>query len=298
MRLLVAGGHGFLGRALVADLALAGHAVTVLDRIGPATPGQAWLPLDLLDVPRVRQALSGQRFDATAFLAGDPDIRRCEEDPLRSLHANLASLDALLGAAPRDALGHVVLASSAAVYGPDAASPNAEDAPLAPRSVYGTHKALAEERLRVAARAGVGGTALRLFNLVGPGCKGLLQLLVDSRHGNPVRLRGADQLRDFVAVDDAVRAFAAVLAEPAPGFEALNVGTGRGFRVGDLVRIAREELPGVRVEPAPLEAAPYDAVADPTRLRQRIGWVPAMDEARLRATVRALAPAMAHAEVP
>jgi UDP-glucose 4-epimerase len=264
----VTGAGGFIGRALRASLAADGWDVRPVARDaqdslqegrGPAGPGDALIHLAF-------------PTDA-AFRAARP------LDAMREVADGTAAALALAGTL---GVGHVVLASSGKVYGSGCRVPTDEGQPTRPTTFLGELKLLQEDLARVAASRGraFGATALRLFNVYGPGCReGFLvpRLLSALSSGGGVTLGELDHRRDFVHVDDACRAFATVLALPAAkaAFRPFNVGTGRSSSARDLVAIL-ETLSSRRIEVVPdaLRARPDEAPeerADCGRLAS-LGW--------------------------
>ncbi|MGH8869886.1 MAG: NAD-dependent epimerase/dehydratase family protein [Actinomycetes bacterium] len=208
MRVLVTGGCGFIGSALVRLLHEAGHDVRVLDRV-EALPGH--LPAavevfcgDVRDAPVCDRALAG--MDAVSHLAAVVGMDTDLQDMPRYAGVNDLGTAVLLAAGDRAGIRRVVLASSMVVYGegayacaadgPVAPRPRTaddlaagrfepgcprcgaplerqlvhEDARLDPRNVYATTKVAQEHLVGAWARTGGGcGVLLRYHNVYGPG---------------------------------------------------------------------------------------------------------------------------------
>ncbi len=130
----------------------------------------------------------------------------------------------------------VVFASSAAVYGN--VIPCAESNPLMPVSVYGASKAAAESICHVFSDLGVDVVILRLFNVYGPGGKGVANIFKDSP--DAVIYGDGNQTRDFVHVKDVVEAMV-LAAKWDPGV--YNIGTGNEVTIAGLWRSIREDDP-------------------------------------------------------
>jgi len=159
-----------------------------------------------------------------------------------------------------------------------------ETKPLIPTSVYAITKRDHEELcLVVGAAYGIPATALRFFNVYGPGqalsnpYTGVAAIFA-SRLLNgraPVIFEDGEQSRDFIHVSDIVRAITLALeSEPATG-HAINLGTGRPSTVA---QIAHALSAGLEVDIEPIRNGQYRAgdirhcVADPTRARELLGF--------------------------
>ena len=161
MRIVVTGGGGFVGRALVN--ALDGHDVVAVDTDLRGRPG---VEGDLCDHEILACAFA-QGCDAVVHLATVPG-GAAEADPALAKRINLDATMALIEtAANTGARPRFVFASSIAVLG-DSLPPLIDDAtPLAPRMIYGAHKAMMEQWIGLQTRRGaISGVSLRLPGIV------------------------------------------------------------------------------------------------------------------------------------
>lgn len=283
MTVVVTGSTGFLGRALTRNLLQAGYAVTGIDRIPAPTigaPGHIEITADLLDGdPRVEDALA--RADAVIHLAGCPGVRdQCSDIARWRYRDNVLTTAAVFEAVPLEV--HVVVATSSSVYGGCRDSrPCAEDDPLRPVGGYARSKARAE--MLCAARSAAGGrvTLARPFTVAGEGQRPDMALaiwLADAAAGRPLRVIGSpERTRDITDVRDVAHVLTAIVARGVTG--PINVGTGVGHRLGDLVDAVGAAL-DVEVRTAVVPARPEevaDTLADTRRLRRLVGFVPVTD---------------------
>ena len=124
-------------------------------------------------------------------------------------------------------MARLLLVSSAAVYGDPERLPVSEDAPLAPISPYGRHRAEAEE---VALQSGAPVVIARVFSAYGEGLRRQVLWDVAQRAlvGGPVELSGTgEETRDFVHARDVAAAISAIAQRSAFDGEIVNVATGR-----------------------------------------------------------------------
>lgn len=274
MRVLVTGAAGFVGRALVPRLRLAGGEVVAFDR-----------ELDVADAARVREAMAEARPDAVVHLAAVSSVSEAEEDEGHAFRVNYlgthAVLEAVAASAPR---ARVLLVSSATVYGSAApgAPPFDERAPLRPRDPYSRSKAAADLLGATHAARGLDVVRARPWNHTGAGRPArfaestFARQLVEIEAGlRPPRLAvgNLDSVRDFLHVADVVDAYLALLAPSVPA-GVYNIASGRGLTIRELLErlLARTALrPEVVVDPA--RVRPADAsVGSAARLTAATGW--------------------------
>ncbi|MEU3274506.1 NAD-dependent epimerase/dehydratase family protein [Saccharomonospora sp. NPDC006951] len=281
MRVLVTGGSGFLGRAVVAALISHGHEVSTLHRNGDAThQGSVLNPAD------VTRAVAD--VEAVCHLAALTKVRESFVRPLDYWSTNTAGTLNVLAALARsggsETPKRLVLASTAAVYGAPEHQPMDETTPTLPANPYGRTKLAADQ---AAADAVADGTlsvvSLRAFNIAGAFAGNgdsdqsrIIPRVLAVQQGLQPTLGingNGDAVRDFVHVTDAADAFALALRSCRPGeWRAYNLGATRAT-VMDVVRAA-EEVTGrtVPLEFNPPANEPPELVADTARIRQELGW--------------------------
>jgi UDP-glucose 4-epimerase len=280
-RYLVTGGCGFIGSHLADRLVGNGHQVRILDNLSTGKRENAPAAAELLigDITdRTLLARSAEGVDGIFHLAAIASVDVSRRDWLGSHAVNHTGAIKVFDAARRDGrLGaKVVYASSAAVYGDNAAIPASETDLPRPTNSYGADKLGCELHGRVATSLyGVPTMGLRLFNVYGPRqdpaspYSGVISIFADQlRRKAPITIFGdGRQVRDFIAVADVVGFFlAAMAAEDAAG-EVFNVCTGHGTTVLDLAHLMADAFgsaPDLRMEPA----RPGDirsSIGDPAR---------------------------------
>lgn len=286
--MLVTGGMGFLGLPLVERLAAGGCAVTVLDRVvgtrseEPARVRHATLVAgDFADPAAVLPALDG--IDVVYHLACSTVPSTSAADPPRDVAENVLGSVRLFEAAARRGVEKIVYPSSGGtVYGRPRRLPIDESHPTEPIGVHGATKLATERYLAALARQrGFTATVLRIANPYGPGqwrrrSQGVLGALLRAvATGEPMTIWGdGSVVRDYLYLDDAVRALAA--ARTRGDGEIVNVGSGRGRSIRELL----EAVERVTDRPVPVRWEAdrgFDVeanVLDPARAREVLGWEP------------------------
>lgn len=280
MRILVAGGHGFIGRHVVQMLCEEGHEVVVLD-LQPAPqdlPGSRYhfIAGDFFHSDIARIAIGGG-VDALIHMVGLADAQIAEQQPDVSFRLNVYAAHLALEACKAYGVSHIIVPSTAAVYGTSRRSPNAEDQTPDPVSIYAYHKWMVETIAKgYWVSYGISYSVLRLFNVYGKGHRGIIHSCLSSaRRGIPAKVFGARQLRDFVYVGDVARAIAQAACVPQARNQVINVGSGQGHPIQDIVELLQEIVPNLKVEY--LERPnfrPYDSVADISLARALMGFNP------------------------
>jgi UDP-glucose 4-epimerase len=312
MRVLVAGGAGYIGSHTVIQLMAAGHEVLVVDSFAnskPAVIGRlesitgVHLPVhafDLRDADQTEHLFAHERIDAVIHFAGHKSVGESVGQPLDYYDNNLGSTFALVRAMARHGVTRLVFSSSATVYGENAPVPMKEDFPTSATNPYGWTKVMIEQILRDVAVAGPSWriALMRYFNPVGAHASGtigedpsgipnnLMPYLSQVAVGRLEKLRifGDDYdtpdgtpLRDYIHVEDLAAGHVAALARLASTDRPVstwNLGTGTGTSVFEMLH-AFERAVG--------DALPYQVVgrragditasyADPARANAELGW--------------------------
>ena len=287
-RVLVTGGCGFIGSAVVNVLLAEGADVLVLDNLSVGRDHwrqAARRPVlqvgDILDPGVCERAVEGFRPDTVIHLAAHHFIPLCESRPFDAYSLNVQGTLNMLEAARRHEARRFFLASTGDVYAPGFA-PHREVDAVAPAYVYGHSKLMAEQAcMRYFASTSAFSTLLigRLFNAAGPRetnphllAEVTRQIAVEGR--TRIEVGNLWPLRDYVDVDSMARAIVAATAE-VEGLEILNFGSGRAIEVREALRILTAVLPfGVDIDSVTARQRPHDRAflcPDTTRLRRAIG---------------------------
>jgi UDP-glucose 4-epimerase len=307
-RCLVFGGTGFLGSHVVDALAADGADVTVFDLREPrdSRAGVRVVVGDMTDPGAVRRVLEGA--DHIFALAGGSGAVRSLADPLGDLHtsceAQLVLLEGVRESAPE---ASVVFPGSRLEYGKPRVLPVSEDHPLTGTSPYAIHKIACDGYYRM--YAGVHGlhtVVLRISNPYGSHVRGdparlgygIVNAFVDRAiAGETIEIYGGgEQLRDFVFVDDVVKAMLLASTTGGAWGSALNIGSGEGTSLRAVAEAVVAEAGMGEVDvgaPWPADAAAVetgDFCFDVSLARRVLGWAP---ETTLREGIRRLVEAVA-----
>ena len=311
MNILVTGGTGFIGSHTVMELLNQGHAVTVVDNLSNSKEESlrrvqeltgrpvAFHKVDLLDRVALQAVFTGARFDAVIHFAGFKAVGESVQKPLEYYHNNITGTLILLETMRAQGVKRLVFSSSSTVYGVPKSVPLREDAPLSATNPYGQTKLMIEQMLRDlhAAEPEWGIALLRYFNPVGAHGSGrmgedpngipnnLMPFVAQVAVGKLSKLRiyGGDYptcdgtgVRDYIHVVDLALGHLAALDYLAkkPSLLAVNLGTGRGYSVLEMVhafeKACGRKLPYELVARRPGDVA--ESYADPALAHQLLGW--------------------------
>lgn len=272
MKVFVTGGAGYIGSHTLVELLTTEHEVCVFDNFCNGSPealarvrqltnrDMAVVEADIRDADALTRAVVDFAPDAVIHFAGLKAVGESSEVPLRYYQTNVTGTMNLLAAMDAAACRRIVFSSSATVYGEAQYLPFDEDHPIAPTNPYGRTKAMSEEIIRdwAAATPDASAVLLRYFNPVGAHESGRIgedpqgvpnnlmpfvaQVAIGQREklsifGDDYDTRDGTGERDYIHVVDLVMAHMAALEYSAhsAGCEAINIGTGQGITVKELV---------------------------------------------------------------
>ena len=309
--ILLTGATGYIASHTWLALQAAGFQVVGVDNFSNSSPevlnrlrslsGQApvFEQADVCDGAALHSIFSRHAVDAVVHFAAFKAVGESTAQPLAYYGNNLGGLVAVCSAMRAHGCRRMVFSSSATVYGDPASLPIREDFPLSATNPYGQTKLMGEAILRdVGASDPAWQTAcLRYFNPVGAHASGLIgedprgtpnnlmpyvaQVAIGRRarlsvYGNDYPTPDGTGVRDYIHVEDLAEGHVAALRRllDAPGSVTVNLGTGRGYSVLELVA-AYARASG--------RAVPYDIVprrpgdvaacyADPALARTALGW--------------------------
>ncbi|MDF2559681.1 MAG: UDP-glucose 4-epimerase [Microbacterium sp.] len=297
MKVLITGGAGYIGSTVATACIEAGIEVVILDDLSTGLrsfgEGRNLYVGDIADGTVVEALLADHPdIDAVIHCAARIVVPESVADPLGYYDANVGKTIVLLRRLRDAGIPRIVFSSSASVYAGETGDGVDESGTLAPSSPYATTKAMVEQILEDAARAGdFRAIALRYFNPIGadpqlrtglqnPTPSHALGKIMQARAaGEPFTITGTDWatrdgsgLRDYIHVWDlalahvaAVQKFDEVATSEDP-YRVINLGTGDGVTVRELVaafeRVTGEPLPVTETDRRPGDQAGAFAIVD------------------------------------
>ncbi|MGE5469649.1 MAG: UDP-glucose 4-epimerase GalE [Bacteroidota bacterium] len=271
--ILVTGGTGYIGSHTVVELLTAGHEVlildnlcnskaAVLDRIKSITGRKPFfVEADVRDRASLERLFASHRFSAVIHFAGLKAVGESVARPLDYYDNNVVGSLQLVHSMAGAGVRSLVFSSSATVYGDPQSVPIREDAPLTATNPYGQSKLVVENLLRDVAAADPEWriALLRYFNPVGAHRSGMIgedpngtpnnllpyisqvaagRLRYLSVFGDDYPTPDGTGVRDYIHVVDLARGhLQALRALPRlAGAQAINLGTGRGYSVIEMIR--------------------------------------------------------------
>ncbi|MRD73021.1 UDP-glucose 4-epimerase GalE [Rhodocyclus tenuis] len=310
-RILVTGGAGFIGSHTCVALLAAGHDVTVVDNFSNSKPEvlariarisgrwPTFVEADVRDQWALEQVFAQGEISAVIHFAGLKAVGESVREPLRYYDNNVGGTLALLQAMKHAKVKTLVFSSSATVYGDPESLPLREDARRSATNPYGHTKLVIEDLLHelVAAEADWRIALLRYFNPIGAHESGLIgedprgipnnllpyiaqvaagQLKTLSVFGADYDTPDGTGVRDYIHVSDLADGHLAALRylQQQSGIRAINLGTGQGYSVLEIVR-AFEKASGKKVPYSITPRRSGDVAAcyaDPSLAAQILGW--------------------------
>ncbi len=315
-KILITGGAGYIGSHTCVELLAAGCELVVVDNLcnskrealhrveAISREKVTFFELDLRDQPGLKRIFAEHAIDAVIHFAGLKAVGESVKKPLQYYDVNVTGSLMLFEAMAAANVKTLVFSSSATVYGDPQSVPIREHFPLSATNPYGRSKLMIEDILRDLYRADASWriALLRYFNPVGAHTSGkigedpngipnnLMPIVAQvasgkreavSVYGNDYPTRDGTGVRDYIHVMDLARGHVKALdaLRTREGLMTLNLGTGNGYSVLDVVR-AFEKASG---RPVPYKIAPRrpgdiaECFADPALAADTIGWRAEMD---------------------
>lgn len=310
-RVLVTGGAGYIGSHTCIELLDEGYDLVVVDNLINSNVESLkrvrkiagkefeFVKLDVCDKNALNEVFEHYEIDAVIHFAGLKAVGESVSKPLDYYRNNVNSTLVLCETMAAHKVHRLVFSSSATVYGMPETVPITEDFPLSCTNPYGWTKFMNEQILRDLAIADPAWSIvlLRYFNPIGAHQSGMIgedpqgipnnlmpyiaQVAVGRRSelhvfGNDYPTHDGTGVRDYIHVVDLASGHCRAIeyTESKQGVDAINLGTGRGYSVLDLVQ-AFEQASGRSIPYVIDPRRPGDIAecyADPTKAAEKLGW--------------------------
>lgn len=321
-KILVTGGAGYIGSHTLIELIAAGFTPVVYDNLSNSSPaslarvqqivGQSieFIEGDILDTQLLAKTFAAHDFTAVIHFAGLKAVGESVAKPLWYYQNNVAGTLNLLDAMAKAQVKNLIFSSSATVYGDPEALPIVESSPRSATNPYGQSKLMIEYMLEDLAKSDNHWQliSLRYFNPIGAHHTGTIgenpngipnnlmpyvsQVAVGklpqlSVFGNDYDTVDGTGVRDYIHVVDLAKGHVAALQylenQTQLGFEPINLGTGKGTSVLELVN-AFIKTTG---QPVPYSVAPRrpgdiaSCYASSDKAKKLLGWQAEFDIERM-----------------
>lgn len=261
MRVLVAGGAGYVGSKLVPMLLQKGYSVSVLDLylygedVLQHHPQLKEFPGDIRDLTAVDRAMEGcEAVIHLACISNDPSF---ELNPSLGKSINFDAFEPFVQLAKKKKVRRFIYASSSSVYGVKEDANVTEEISLEPLTDYSKYKALCEEVLLRYVDEDFVGTILRPATICGYAPRQRLDVVVNiltnlAYHQKKIKIFGGSQMRPNIHIDDMVDAYLHVLQQDEEKIRGkiFNVGY-HNHTVSQLGKIVASFIDGCEVEVLP-----------------------------------------------
>jgi UDP-glucose 4-epimerase len=303
MKVLVAGGGGYIGSFMTKRLLDGGSEVVIIDSLErgfrEAVDPRAKLYVgNLLDKRFVTGVFSENKFDGVINFAGFISMGESMENPYIYFQNNVFASLNVMEEMVRTGTNNFIFSSTAGVYGNPIKLPIPEDHPKNPENPYGESKLMVEKIMLWYYRThGLNSVALRYFNASGASLDGTLgenhkpeshiipNIMKAVLRDESFKLFGTDYktkdgtcVRDYIHVLDLVEAHLLAIEKIAKdkGMRIYNVGTGNGYSNKEVIGMVRK-ISGKEIKVEKVARRPGDAdslIADPTKIKTELGFSP------------------------
>lgn len=283
MTFLVTGGAGFIGSNMVDFLIDLNHDVIVIDNLTTGkkeniNPNAKFYHLDLY-LDKIDEIL--QNVDYVIHMAAIPNVQQSIDQPLYTTEHNLSATVRLLNSIRKfPNIKKLVFSSTSSVYGDPIEFPVKETFEANPMSPYALQKLCSEQYIKMFTELyGIKAVCLRYFNVFGNrmtsegAYKSVISIFMDQyKEGRPLTITNdGNQRRDFINVNDVVKANYLACINNTGSFDIFNVGYGKNISVNEIANYFNSETTyiGNRIEPK-------ETLCDNTKIKNKLGWSPSI----------------------
>ena len=288
-KILITGGAGFIGSALIEHLRKFNYEIFVVDNLSFGNRNiieiddDHFFEDDIRDKDRMVEIFQKVQPKYIIHLAAIHFIPYCNQHPFEAAQINIqGTMNVLDAAADTTSVKNVVFASTAAVY-PIYDEPVKETDPIGPMDIYGLTK-LTGERLvnEFHMQSGIPAVICRFFNAFGPNETNphLIPEVQDQVNAGKriIKLGNLKPKRDFIYTYDMAKAVRLLLEKEMDGIQIFNLGRGIEYSVTEIVEAFEQELnEKITIEQEPSRIRKTDRMhllADISKLKSYTGWEP------------------------
>lgn len=299
MRVLILGGHGFIGSHLSNILKSQGHTVGVVDcyhqyYIFPDWEYEVVLPQRIEhcgadkvyvgrieDVKNLTFAFLDFKPDVVVHVATYPNAYMVKRNVQDATNNMVSATATILDLCAEHKVDKIVFASSSMVYGDFTETPPTEDAECNPLTLYGTYKLLGEKMCKIWHREkGLDYTILRPSALYGTRdmiVRVISKMAESALKNGVIKVNGADNKLDFSWVEDVASAFAHCTTDESTRNEIFNCTRNNGRKIIEAAELVQSRLGGT------IEKLPHDSfypnrdTLNSMKLREYTNWCPKVD---------------------
>ncbi len=288
MTILITGGAGFIGSAVVPALQNEGHEVFVLDNLSFGNRDfidvhdDHFFLADIRDTERIKEVFTLTRPDVVVHLAAIHFIPYCNQHPFEAGDINIRGTMNVLDACREiTSLRTLFFASTAAVY-PVCDKAVNEDHQVKPMDIYGLSKLTGEHLCRKFwLETGVNTIVCRLFNAFGPNETNahlIPEIEKQLRDGlRTIRLGNLTPKRDFIHTYDMANAVRILLGMECSGYDIFNLGRGIEYSVTEIVEAFERQLNeriNIEVDPSRVRKVEREHLLAEVSKLKGVGWSP------------------------
>lgn len=287
--ILITGGAGFIGSHIQDACLQAGYQVCVIDDLSTGFIDNVHdkaelLQVDIQNAEEVEQIFQDKKIDVVCHHAAQINVRHSVQDPQNDAEINvLGSLNILEASRKHDVKKVVFASTGGALYGDTSNVPTSEEQILNPYSPYGISKLSVEKYLHYYYREyGLKYGILRYSNVYGPRQNekseaGVVSIFINKmlRNENPIIFGTGEQTRDYVFVEDIVKANM-MLMQNIDACDVFNVGTGKETNVNQLFDIINSHFGDrfLKKYSDALQGEQLRSALDYSKIQKTLHWKP------------------------
>ena len=302
---LITGGAGYIGAHIANEFLNDGKDIVVFDNLQHGLKARInylekkhnkQIPLaigDIRSVDSLSKTLSVEKFDGIIHTAALKSVAESFIKPNEYFEVNTVGTENIINIAEKLGIKQLIFSSTAAVFSPQRGNQSLnEKSNTEPSSPYGMSKLLAEKVVdEFLIKDGHHGTSLRFFNVIGCSCTELadqskdnlipitlskiLNKLPPEIYGNDYDTHDGTCVRDFIDVRDVARAHLLAAKAKIRLPSVMNVGTGHGMSVQEVINLVAEVIINQKVHPVIKERRQGDipsVYADVALIKEKIGF--------------------------